>query len=120
MFYYFLQLHKQQEEIEMKATQKCHVSAMMDVIEIALIASIVALVADLTWVLHDIVANGMSVVYAFIGGGLFIGLVLTGVSLYKHHVILVKQSRQSLLLMKLKIQKDKMRHLRRGHHGQVH
>lgn len=41
--------------------------------------------ADLTWLLHDVIANGISITYGIIGGLLVIGLIGTMYVLYKHH-----------------------------------
>lgn len=101
----------------MKTINKCHLGAVMDVIELALIASLIALIADLGWVIHDVSSNHMSIAYGFIGGGLLIGIILTSLSLYKHHKVIVDEKRKHLLITKLKIQKDKLRYLRRMNHG---
>lgn len=69
----------------MNASTKCHVKAMRETIEISLIAGCVALFSDLVWLSHDILVNGLSIIYTLVGLGLFSGLILTGVALYHHH-----------------------------------
>ncbi len=47
--------------------------------ELISLASIIALVSDLGWVIHDIMTNGMSIQYGLIGTGLLIGVVLSAI-----------------------------------------
>lgn len=62
-----------------------HTAALRTDFELVCQASIVALVADLGWVFHDVLQNGMSLSYGFIGTGLVIGIVGTAWVLIRHH-----------------------------------
>ena len=53
--------------------------------ELACEAGIVALAADLLWVVHDAIQNGFSIWYFLIGGGISIGIALTAFALVRHH-----------------------------------
>ncbi len=88
---------------------RAHIRAMSSTMEIIIIASVIALVADFCWVLHDIVDNGMSVAYAFIGGGLFVAAIMTAWALRKHHLDIVQNGIKNLLVEKLDEQKKRNR-----------
>jgi len=69
----------------MKLSTKCHFKALSNTIEMSLVASTIALIADVCWLTHDIVTNGMSATYAGVGAGLIAGLIATTVALVGHH-----------------------------------
>lgn len=66
-------------------TYSIHIKAFLTNFEITCEAGILALAADILWIIHDIIFNGMSIWYFFVFLGLFLGLVLTGYALYRHH-----------------------------------
>lgn len=43
--------------------------------------------ADLVWLLHDILLNGMSIWYGIIGTGLTVGFVGILIVIYRHHKV---------------------------------
>lgn len=65
--------------------KKKHIKAFLTNFEIACEAGILALIADILWLTHDIVDNGMSIWYGFIFIGLVSGLWLTIFALVRHH-----------------------------------
>jgi hypothetical protein len=69
----------------MRTVQTAHKRAFLSNFELACEAAIVALVADLLWLLHDIVANGMSIWYGGVALGLILGVTFTIVALVRHH-----------------------------------
>lgn len=91
----------------MKALTICHVKSLQDSFEIILTASIVALVADTGWVLHDVLSNGMSIQYAFIGGGLVTATGMTIWATIKHHMNTYSKMTKELLRAKLLLQKQR-------------
>lgn len=66
--------------------KQTHTKAFLTNFEIACEAGIIALAADLIWLTHDIIANGLSVTYVVVGTGLFVGLVLTTFAAVRHHM----------------------------------
>lgn len=62
-----------------------HRKAFLTNFEIACEAGILALLADMLWVVHDVLANGMSIWYFVIFLGLFLGNALTVFALCRHH-----------------------------------
>lgn len=87
----------------MRLTTKCHIKALRNTIELSLIASLTALIADLGWLIHDIHGNGLSVVYVSVGTGLIIGIVLTGFAVYNHHTGNVQCDIQEMYKKKLAV-----------------
>ncbi len=94
----------------MKTYTKCHLQALSDVIEIGLIASVIALIGDMAWLMHDIHSNGISMMYCSVGTVFIIGLCLTSLALYKHHNNTVESYLKSLLALKLFKQKHINKH----------
>jgi len=74
----------------MRLTTKCHLKALSNTVELSLAASVTALVADVCWLAHDVITNGMSVTYAAVGTGLVIGLSVTVYAMIRHHKDSVK------------------------------
>ena len=64
---------------------KLHKKAFLTNFELACEAGIVALVADLIWLVHDITNAGMSVWYAIVATGLIFGVAVTAYALARHH-----------------------------------
>lgn len=62
-----------------------HKKAFLTNFEIACEAGILALVADLVWLTHDVISNGISIWYILIFLGLSLGLGLTIFALLRHH-----------------------------------
>ncbi len=69
----------------MTAQTKGHIYALKEVFELVLIASIIALISDTVWVMHDICTNGISKIYVVISSGLITATVLTTHATMKHH-----------------------------------
>lgn len=96
---------------------KCHTKALSDTIELSLLASFIALVADMMWLLHDVYTNGGSLIYIFIFTGLMVGISLTGIALKRHHTSSVRELLRTLMADKIKVQKHKNKHTREHGHG---
>ena len=90
--------------------RKCHIQTLSDTIELSLIASLCALVADMIWLLHDVFNNGISVVYCTVFLGLLLGNVITIIALYRHHIGHVKTTLKVLLHDKLVLQHSINKH----------
>lgn len=69
----------------MRTLQTAHKRAFLSNFEIACEAGIIALAADLLWVLHDVLANGLNIWYILIALGLGSAIGLTALALYRHH-----------------------------------
>lgn len=85
-------------------TKKCHLQSLTDVVELSLIASLIALIADLSWLMHDIYVNGLSILYILVFTGLFTGIIITGTALKRHHYGAVAKMVKQLLREKLQLQ----------------
>lgn len=83
---------------------------MTQTMELLIIASIIAIIADLGWLMHDILVNGFSIAYALVLSGLGSGLILTCYAGWWHHVSNYKCEVKTRLQNKLKISKAKKRH----------
>lgn len=80
---------------------KAHIKAMSSTMEIIIIASVIALIADFGWVCHDVIDNGISFWYGLIGGGLMIATLMTVYALRKHHLDSVENGAKLLLSQKI-------------------
>lgn len=85
----------------MKIKTKCHLKTLSETVELGLIASVAALMADLGWLTKDIVHNGFTAGYLGVGLGLLGGLLMTGYALYYHHKNGMKTKLQELYKTKL-------------------
>ena len=93
-------------------TKKCHIQTLADAIELSLLASTIALIADSAWVVHDIIHNGWSLTYACILAGLVCATCITGYALVRHHTGRMVIALQTLLHDKLAKQKSINKHKR--------
>ncbi len=94
--------------------RKCHIQTLSDAIELSLIASLCALVADIVWLLHDVASNGISVVYCIVFVGLLLGNVITSIALYRHHTGRVRTTLATMLRDKLALQHSINKHFLRS------
>ncbi len=69
----------------MTTLEVMHIKAFLTNFELACEAGILALMADLLWLTHDIVVNGAGIVYGVVGMGLAGGILLTSYALVRHH-----------------------------------
>ncbi len=88
---------------------KAHIRAMSSTMEIIIIASVIALVADLSWLLHDVYENGLGMWYSLVGLGLLSATGMTGWALRKHHNDIVANGIKLLLVEKVAEQKTRNR-----------
>lgn len=72
-------------------TNQVHIKAFLTNFEIACEGSIIALFADLIWLVHDIIYNSFSIWYAFVFIGIVSGIVLTTFALVRHHKYYTKK-----------------------------
>lgn len=98
---------------------RAHIKAMSDTIEMGLVASLIALIADTGWIIKDISSHGLSLGYSAIGLGLLVGTAITAFLLVRHHRQRVRHGIKNMMLLKLAenknnnmIQKAKRRHLK--------
>ena len=88
---------------------RAHILAMSSTMEIIIIASVIALVADMGWLAHDIWHNGMNLWYSVVGLGLSSGTFMTIYALRKHHRDTVTNGLKQLKLNKIAEQKQRNR-----------
>jgi len=93
----------------MRTLTKCHIKALKESIELTIIGGLVALVADLGWLLHDILTNGLSIYYILVGTGLLTGTIITASALFAHHDKSVHKITKKLMKEKVSIQRAKRR-----------
>jgi hypothetical protein len=65
---------------------QAHSEAFLSNFEVACEAGIFALIGDILWLVHDITINGLSAWYLGVLFGLTVGLGLTILALYRHHM----------------------------------
>lgn len=88
---------------------RAHIRAMSSTMEIIIIASVIALLADTGWLAHDVYENGIGVWYTLVGMGLVSATLMTGWALRKHHLDIVQNGIKCLLTEKLAEQKKSTR-----------
>lgn len=88
---------------------RAHIRAMSSTMELIIIASLVALIADLSWIAHDIYYNGLSVWYSVVFTGIFSGTAMTLYALRKHHRDTVQNGIKNLMVEKIIAQKQRNR-----------
>ena len=69
-----------------KYVRKAVLKAVLTDFELAAIAGLAVIIADMTWLTHDIVSNGFSGIYAFIGFMMFVGFCATIAVIIRHNV----------------------------------
>ncbi len=110
LWIYYTLIKRLTKEDNMRTLKlRAHIKAMSNTMEVIIIASVIALVSDFCWVCHDVIDNGMSISYAFIGGGLFLATVMTAYALRKHHHDAVENGIKTLLSEKIAEQKARNR-----------
>ncbi len=90
----------------MTVDQKARYRAFRTHFEVACIMGIVVIAADMTWLAHDIVINGFSIWYGFIGAGMLIGLIGTLIVVVRHNRWHVKKTCKKHLKTKLEALKS--------------
>lgn len=75
-----------------------HIKALSSGVELALVSGVVSLGADVLWLAHDVVANGMSVIYGMVGSGLMTGILIAVYALCKIHTGKVNKAHKSIVL----------------------
>ena len=88
---------------------RAHIRAMSSTMEIIIIASVIALLADTFWLAHDVYENGMGWWYGTVGAGLITATLMTAWALRKHHLDIVQNGIKNLLVEKLDEQKKRNR-----------
>jgi hypothetical protein len=107
---YYTLIKRQTKGEDMKAIRmRAHIKAMSNTIEICIIASIIALVADAGWVIHDVIDNGLSIWYILIETGLVIAALMTTYALIKHHNDQIENGFKMLLSKKIAEQRARNR-----------
>lgn len=101
------------KSIRSRATLK----ALGSYFEIACIMSLVVIAADMTWLLHDILINGLSITYTIIGTGMLIGFIGTLYVTIAHNRSVSGKHCHRLLQSKLDI--IKRRHVRAAKEARI-
>lgn len=69
-----------------KIIKRAIVRAALTNFELACIAGVTVIIADMTWLTHDIIHNGFSAAYGFIGTMMLVGLVSTIAVIVRHNI----------------------------------
>jgi hypothetical protein len=85
-------------------------SAMRSHFELACLAGMLIVIGDLGWLAHDILVNGFSILYGFVGLCLIVGLIATGIIVYKHNSKVMQYMNRTLLESKLDRLHRKLKH----------
>lgn len=97
----------------MNITTKCHLKALGDTVELSLCAGVTAIVADLVWLTHDILSNGLSAVYSAVATGLLLGLIITAIALWNYHKTLVTSTLKQHYVNKKKRMAAKLKYYKK-------
>ena len=90
-----------------KLVKKAIVKATLTNFELVAFAGATVIIADMIWLLHDIVENGMNVWYLMIGGLMISGFLSTIAVIVRHNRHLSKKYAHDLLLTALDHSKRK-------------
>ena len=97
----------------MKTITQCHIRAIKELVEMISIGGVVAIVADLCWIAHDIAVSEIARPGLWaVGAGLLTAFFISGYGLYHYHVGSVKALLHDRLLHKLHVNKAKQHHRR--------
>lgn len=94
----------------MKIKVKNQFKSLQSNFEIVCIVSIVALVGDFVWLIHDIIANSLNIHYLITGTALLVGIIGTAFVLIRHNRVSTYWLNKETLKQKLQIAKAKRRH----------
>lgn len=94
----------------MKIEHLLHIKTATNLIEAMSIASWIAVVADVIWVLRDSFVNGFTPMMVVISMLLITALITLTISLYKYHKQQLKENRSRLMTMLIKLNKLKQAH----------
>lgn len=100
----------------MKTITRCHLTAIKELVEVISIGGVIAILADICWIIHDIFIAEVSRPGLWaIGLGLLLAFIVSSYGLFHYHKESVKKVLHQRLLHKLKINKAKQ-HYRREHY----
>lgn len=89
----------------MSISTRLHFQVLQHEFEAVCLLSALALLADFGWVIHDIYANGISIVYTGIAVSLFLALIGTCCICYRHHIYYFQQLRSKTMIDRLYLNK---------------
>ncbi len=99
----------------MRIKHQLHIAAFSEVAELLILASLLALSADLGWVLYDYIIHGIPFYCLAIIPSLLIGaLILTATALKRHHDYAVRCKTRRWLQRKLGTNNLRLRRLNKG------
>lgn len=93
--------------------KQCHLKAISENFELALLGGVLASGFDTVWVICDIAANGLSTHYVFILVALLLSTALISVALVRHHMINVHNSIGTIYELKKQLIKHRIKHERK-------
>lgn len=98
-------------ENEMNINTKCHFVALTELIELISVGGVLAIIADILWVLLDSnEAHWQRIGLYFVLLGLCTALCISGFALIRYHLNNVKKLLHEKFLHKLYMNKYKLRH----------
>lgn len=96
-----------ENKVSTSVRTKSRLQALGSYFEMACVFSLVVILADMTWLLHDIIDNGMSIMYGIIGALMVIGFVGTVYVTIAHNQSMSNKHCHKIMLGKLDVLKRK-------------
>lgn len=73
-----------------------NIEALFSNFELIAVAGLIALLADLGWLGHDVYENGMSIWYGLVGLGLSLGIIITAYVVIRHNLCYSKHEHKRI------------------------
>jgi len=89
--------------------KKRHIDAFLTNFELACQLSMIVIAADMIWLIHDVLANGLSVTYSVIFTLMVIGFIGTGYVIHRHHVDYTNKLKKRFLFWRRKEKAKKVK-----------
>lgn len=97
----------------MSVKNKCHTACVLELFELLTVAFTVALMADLLWVVYEIIISGISVGLFLVFSGLLISFIIVLFGLSRYHIGRLKEIKHNMMVNKIKAQRSRNRRKRR-------
>lgn len=96
----------------MRIKTKAHYQALTDLVELMSVASLIALLADVIWVIRDSIVGGFTFTLGVVGGLLITALVGMAYGVYKYH-------HKAVRIILHDVMEAKFRHCKRNRKSEV-
>lgn len=95
----------------MKIVHKHTIKALTTNFELSCLFGLLITLGDFVWLCHDVMQNGISGTYIFVGSMLLIGLIGILYIIYRHNIALVRRLNKKLLTNKVKVVRKRAKHI---------